>query len=109
MDFDAYQDHARSTAFYPQVGNNITYPALGLTGEAGEVADKIKKILRDEEGFVSDARKYDIALELGDVLWYVAQLSAELGFSMGEVADMNIEKLKSRHERNALHGSGDRR
>ena len=109
MDINAYQAAARRTAAYPDVGQNPIYPTLGLTGEAGEVADKVKKVLRDREGVFDEPTREAIKLELGDVLWYVAQLSSELGFSLEEVAASNLEKLSSRASRGRLSGSGDQR
>jgi NTP pyrophosphatase (non-canonical NTP hydrolase) len=109
MTFEEYQVEARKTAVYPNKDNNFIYPTLGLAGEAGEVAEKIKKVLRDSDGIVSPEKKIEITKELGDVLWYVANLSKELGISLEEVAAKNIEKLKSRQDRNELHGSGDNR
>lgn len=109
MTFDEYQQKSRKTAVYPNAGNNFIYPTLGLAGEAGEVAEKIKKVLRDNNGVMDDARRDDIKKELGDVLWYVSQISTELGLSLDEVANLNIEKLYSRLERNKLSGSGDSR
>ena len=109
MDLNVYQTKARETAFYPNVGSNPIYPTLGLAGEAGEVADKVKKILRDKDGDFDKASKESIILELGDVLWYVAQLSSELGFELDYVAKLNIDKLSSRAKRNKISGSGDTR
>ncbi|MFA5013244.1 MAG: nucleoside triphosphate pyrophosphohydrolase family protein [Candidatus Paceibacterota bacterium] len=109
MTFEEYQTEARKTAVYPNKDSNFIYPTLGLAGEAGEVAEKIKKVLRDNAGVVSEEKKTEITKELGDVLWYVANLSKELGITLEEVATKNIEKLKSRQERNELHGSGDNR
>lgn len=109
MDLNAYQQSARKTARYPDVGSNPIYPTLGLTGEAGEVADKVKKVLRDRGGCFDPEVREAIKLELGDVLWYVAQLSSELGFSLEEVATSNLEKLSSRAARGQLSGSGDQR
>jgi NTP pyrophosphatase (non-canonical NTP hydrolase) len=109
MTFEEYQAEARKTAVYPNKDNNFIYPALGLCGEAGEVAEKIKKVLRDNDGIVSEEKKIEITKELGDVLWYVANLSKELGIPLEEVAAQNIEKLKSRQQRDELHGSGDNR
>ncbi|MFA5009397.1 MAG: nucleoside triphosphate pyrophosphohydrolase family protein [Candidatus Paceibacterota bacterium] len=109
MTFEEYQIEARKTAIYPDKDNNFIYPTLGLAGEAGEVAEKIKKVLRDNQGIVSEEKKIEITKELGDVLWYVANLSQELGISLDEVAQKNIEKLKSRQQRDELHGSGDNR
>jgi NTP pyrophosphatase (non-canonical NTP hydrolase) len=82
---------------------------LGLAGEAGEVAEKIKKVLRDGNGVVSEEKKEEIIKELGDVMWYVANLSTELKISLEDVVSKNIEKLQSRQQRNELHGSGDNR
>ena len=109
MTFEEYQKLARETAFYPNQGDNFIYPTLGLVGEAGEVAEKIKKVLRDNDGVVSEEKKQEVAKEMGDVLWYLSQLSAELGLSLEEVADLNLEKLKNRQERGKLAGSGDNR
>jgi NTP pyrophosphatase (non-canonical NTP hydrolase) len=109
MDLNSYQLLARRTARYPNQGRNILYPTLGLCGEAGEVADKVKKVLRDHQGDFNTAQKQAIALELGDVLWYVSQLADELGFSLEDVAAVNLEKLQSRATRNVIAGSGDDR
>ena len=109
MDLNAYQQGARATARYPQVGQNPIYPTLGLCGEAGEVADKVKKVLRDQDGVFSDDTRQALMLELGDVLWYVAQLSSELGFELNAVAEANLSKLASRAARNVISGSGDHR
>jgi NTP pyrophosphatase (non-canonical NTP hydrolase) len=107
--FETYHVLAFQTAIYPNKGNNIYYPALGLTGEAGEVADKIKKIMRDKSGLFDDTDKEELVKELGDVLWYVAALCSELSVSMEYVAKTNIKKLKDRQERGKLSGSGDNR
>ena len=109
MDLNAYQQGARSTARYPDVGANPIYPTLGLCGEAGEVADKVKKVLRDQEGNFTPEVRDALKLELGDVLWYVAQLASELGFELNEVAEANLNKLDSRAARNVIGGSGDHR
>ncbi len=109
MNLNEYQKGARATARYPNVGNNPIYPTLGLSGESGEVADKVKKILRDRQGIFDDESRNAIKMELGDVLWYVAQLSSELGFSLDEVADANLKKLASRSARGQISGSGDNR
>lgn len=108
MNLNNYQDHALSTAVY-SVDDAIIYPAFGLVSEAGEVAGKIKKTLRDFNGVFNGNQKLKIADELGDVLWYVAVLAEDLGYTLEEVAEMNLAKLKSRQERNALQGSGDQR
>ncbi|NJL55425.1 nucleoside triphosphate pyrophosphohydrolase family protein [bacterium] len=107
--FVEYEKLVSTTAIYPNKGNNVVYPALGLCGEAGEVAEKIKKALRDEGGVISPERRSALLKELGDVLWYVTRLSAELHVSLEEVASANIEKLLGRHERGTLSGSGDDR
>ncbi|HOS88239.1 MAG TPA: nucleoside triphosphate pyrophosphohydrolase family protein [Candidatus Pacearchaeota archaeon] len=109
MTFEEYQNESRKTAIYPNLNNNFIYPTLGLAGEAGEVVEKIKKAIRDDNGIVSEERKIEIAKELGDVLWYVANLAKELDLSLENIACQNIEKLKSRQDRNELHGSGDNR
>lgn len=109
MNFNKYQKKSRKTAIYPNKGKNYIYPTLGLVGEAGEIAEKIKKILRDDNGKLTDEKRKKILNELGDVLWYVAQLATELNFSLEKVARENLEKLSSRKKRGALKGSGDER
>jgi NTP pyrophosphatase (non-canonical NTP hydrolase) len=109
MTFEEYQLKSRRTATYYEAGQNFIYPTLGLAGEAGEVADKIKKILRDNGGIVDEPRRAEIELELGDVLWYVSQIATELKISLEEIADKNIVKLYSRQDRGVLAGSGDNR
>lgn len=104
MDFNQYQKSSRKTAIYPGVGTNCIYPALGIASEAGEVAGKIKKFLRDGK-----LNKTELALELGDCLWYIAQLCTELNMPLDDIASMNIEKLQDRQERDTLQGSGDNR
>lgn len=107
--FDEYQDNVGEIAFYPNRFNNIVYPTLGLVGEAGEVAEKVKKILRDEEGIISDNKRQEIIYELGDVLWYLSALCDELDCKLSEVANKNFEKLNSREMRGKLSGDGDNR
>lgn len=109
MDFHTYQQRSRATACYPDAGANPIYPTLGLCGEAGEVADKVKKVLRDQGGEFSAEVITALQLELGDVLWYVAQLATELGLELDQVAQANLEKLASRSARNVISGSGDSR
>ena len=109
MNFDDYQKEAVATAIYPRQGDNIYYPAMGLAGEAGEVCDKIKKIMRDHDGNRTLAQEEEIAKELGDVLWYVANLCEEMEIDMSYVATKNILKLQSRKMRGTLKGSGDNR
>jgi NTP pyrophosphatase (non-canonical NTP hydrolase) len=109
LNFNEYQIEASKTAIYPNVGNNISYPALGLSGETGEVAEKVKKIYRDKNGIVSEEDKIAIAKELGDVLWYINAICGEIGFPLEIVAEMNLEKLNKRRETNTVNGNGDNR
>ena len=109
MELNDYQRESRKTALYPDVGRNAIYPTLGLDGEAGEVADKVKKILRDKQGVFDKNSKDEIKFELGDVLWYISQLSSELGYELEEVAHANLQKLNSRKSRGKIQGSGDNR
>ena len=109
MNFTDYQTKSRKTAKYPPIGHPVIYPTLGLTNEAGEVAGKIKKIFRDKEGIIAEADREALKGELGDVLWYLAQVCAELDLSLDEVAEHNIEKLYSRLERGKIGGDGDNR
>jgi len=104
-----YQEESWATAIYPEKGNNLYYPALGLAGEAGEVCNKIKKIMRDQHGVPTSEQKDEIAQELGDVLWYVGALASELEAHLASIAGSNMEKIKSRHVRGVLRGSGDDR
>ena len=109
MDFDNYQIEARKTAIYPNKDRNFIYPTLGLVGESGEVAEKIKKILRDKNGNFDDESKLALKKELGDVLWYLSNLCNELEFSLSDVAEENLEKLNLRLTRGKISGSGDDR
>jgi NTP pyrophosphatase (non-canonical NTP hydrolase) len=108
MELSEYQRLSRRTAEYPREAW-LAYPALGLAGEAGEVAEHAKKAIRDHGGEVSDERRAAMAKELGDVLWYVAQLASELGLELDEIAQLNLDKLLSRQRRGVLSGSGDER
>ena len=109
MELAEYQNQSRTTAVYPNAGANLTYPALGLCGEAGEAAEKVKKAIRDDGGQLTPARREALAAELGDVLWYLAQLAPAAGLDLDEIAEENLHKLLSRRERGVLQGSGDRR
>ena len=109
MELAEYQNQSRTTAVYPNAGANLTYPALGLCGEAGEAAEKVKKAIRDDGGQLTPARREALAAELGDVLWYLAPLATEAGHDLDEIAEENLHKLLSRRERGVLQGSGDRR
>jgi len=105
-----YQAGTGTTAMYPGKGTTIglMYAALGL-GEAGEVQGKVKKILRDSDGIVTDEARVKIMAELGDLLWYIGQMCSELGVSLAEVAQGNLEKLADRKIRNVIQGNGDSR
>ena len=103
MTFEEYQIEAEKTAIYPKE-HEIVYPALGLAGEAGEVANKVKKMLRDGK-----FDREDVAAEVGDCLWYIAALCRDLHFDMTDLAQRNLNKLKSRMERGTIQGSGDKR
>jgi NTP pyrophosphatase (non-canonical NTP hydrolase) len=109
MDFSTYQEESKKTAIYPDWGNNFVYPALGLASEAGEVAGKLKKVVRDKGGVLDDETRREVSKELGDVLWYVAQLASEMSVSLDTLASENIHKLQSRQSRGKLGGDGDNR
>lgn len=113
MTFDEYQTAAESTNLTPGKGDVLSVAfmdkVLGLVGESGEFADKIKKILRDDNAEMSEEKRQMLVKELGDVLWYVALLAKHLDVTIEEVATLNIEKLKSRQTRGTLGGSGDHR
>ena len=110
MTFEEYQKQALMTVL--STGDefkDLLHWVLGITGEAGEVAEKLKKIIRDKNSVVSDDDKKELAKELGDVLWYLAVFANDLGVSMDEIAQTNLDKLKSRKERGVLGCSGDNR
>ena len=111
--FNEYQEAARQFADYPQRGLNAVYPALGLVGEAGEAADKVKKIWRNHgtmsAGSYSSEQCRELAKELGDVLWYIAALAFELGYTLEQIAALNVAKLTDRKERNVIKSEGDNR
>lgn len=109
MDLNDYQAQALKTAIYPNQGSNFAYPTLGLLGEAGEVADKLKKVIRDNDNVLTDSVREAVGKEIGDVLWYVAVLSQELGLDLNGIAQGNLDKLASRQARGVLSGSGDQR
>jgi len=106
MNINTYQQEAAKTAIYK---DKLIYPTLGLAGEAGEVANKVKKILRDNSGELEEDVRQNLISELGDVLWYVAALATDLKTELSEVANKNMEKLNSRKNRGAIGGSGDNR
>mgnify|MGYP001577277861 CR=1 FL=1 len=109
MTFEEYQKESKKTAIYPNVGNNYIYPILGLLGEAGEVANIIKKIQRDGRGIITQEHKDRLKKELGDCIWYCAQIASELNLQFEDIASENLKKLFSRMERGVLQGSGDDR
>jgi NTP pyrophosphatase (non-canonical NTP hydrolase) len=108
-DLNSYQKASRSTWSAIKTDHPIVYPTLGLANEAGEVAGKIKKIFRDKGGVIGAGEREALKGELGDVLWYLAQICTELGLTLDEVADANLEKLASRQQRGTLYGDGDSR
>lgn len=107
MDFKEYQDKAAETAVYPEEAKLI-YPLLGLANEAGEVLGKLKKYYRGDY-LLTDEKVNDIKDELGDVLWYLAIVSRDLGLNFQDVANRNIEKLQARKEKGTIKGDGDKR
>ena len=109
MNFNDYQTKSRKTAGYPAIGHPVIYPTLGLVNEAGEVAGKIKKVFRDKEGEISAETREALKAELGDVLWYIAQVATELDLKLDEIAEYNIAKLYDRLERGKIKGDGDNR
>jgi NTP pyrophosphatase (non-canonical NTP hydrolase) len=109
MNFTDYQSKSRATAKYPVIGHGVIYPTLGLVNEAGEVAGKIKKVFRDKSGEISAETRDALKAELGDVLWYLAQVATELDLSLDEIAEYNTAKLLDRQARGKIHGDGDNR
>ena len=108
MTLNEYQKKALETAVYPQE-YKIIYPSLGLTGEAGECSDKVKKVIRDNGGQFTEEKRLELAKEIGDGMWYCATLSHDIGYTLDEIATMNYEKLSSRQKRGVINGSGDNR
>lgn len=110
VDFTEYQKQAHGFSLNAAVGNDtLVYPVLGLTNEAGEVAGKLKKIYRDSAGQITDAQRDGLKGELGDVLWYLAEICSQLNLTLCEVAEYNLAKLASRQARGAIQGNGDNR
>ena len=107
-DLDMYQKVAKTTAIYPRE-QAIIYPTLGLTGEAGEVANKVKKIIRDGSDKTSEDMVQAISSEIGDCLWYIAVLADDVGIKLSDIANANLEKLENRKKKGTIHGSGDER
>lgn len=113
MDLDKYQKRAAKYDLF-ETTVDLKSPGflekiLGLAGEAGEAADKVKKILRDKGGYASEEDRAELVKELGDVLWYVANVARYLDVDLSQIAKVNIDKLESRRKRNKLHGEGDNR
>lgn len=109
MNFEEYQKAAKEKAVYPTLGHPVVFPTLGMLGEAGEVSEKIKKIFRDHDSEITESTREEIKKELGDVLWYMSQIASELDINLQEIAEFNLEKITSRHERGAVWGEGDNR
>jgi NTP pyrophosphatase (non-canonical NTP hydrolase) len=101
MNFEDYQSAAGTTALYPRRFQNLEYPTLGLAGEAGEVANIVKKIQRDDQGVLTDEKREKLKDELGDVLWYISACADELGLTLAEIAEFNVAKLARRHGKTA--------
>lgn len=110
MTLNEYQEAAHATSHNTQIGGEtLLYPVLGLAGEAGELANKVKKIYRDNAGVLSNNRRVEIADELSDFLWYVAELATQLNFDLDDIAAGNLKKLADRANRGVIGGSGDER
>tara|TARA_A100001391_G_C5023852_1_gene266580 strand:+ start:653 stop:1045 length:393 start_codon:yes stop_codon:yes gene_type:complete len=107
-DLDMYQQVAKTTAIYPRE-QAIIYPTLGLTGEAGEVANKVKKIIRDGTNKNNENLVQEISAEIGDCLWYISVLADDIGVKLSDIANNNLEKLENRKKKGTIHGSGDDR
>ena len=108
MRLSDYQKWTSETAIYPK-NESVVYTALGLAGEAGEVANVVKKILRDDNGIVTEEKQEKLKAEIGDVCWYLARLADELGLELEDILDANVFKLMDRKNRNQFRGSGDNR
>ena len=108
MTLNEYQQKALETAVYPS-DYKIVYPALGLNGEAGECAEKVKKVIRDGNSKFTDEKKRELAKEIGDVLWYCANLANDIGYDLETIGQTDYAKLHSRQERGVIGGSGDNR
>ena len=109
MTLNEYQSAAKTTAVYTSAEQRLICTVLGLNGEAGEVAEKFKKVIRDKNSVIDEGDRREIEKELGDVLWYLAVLADTLGLDLESVAALNLEKLKSRFARGTIHGEGDNR
>jgi NTP pyrophosphatase (non-canonical NTP hydrolase) len=117
VDLNEYQRRCQDTAIYPDLGRNLVYPALGIADEAGEIAGKVKKFIRDTgyrtgagaRSQLSDDQVHAVALEIGDVMWYCAAMANELGINLDVIAQWNLGKLADRKARDTLQGNGDYR
>ncbi len=110
MDFNTYQKKALKTALYSgDKFTDLTHWILGTVEEAGEVAARFKRIIRDQDSKMTAANKREIAGEIGDVLWHLAVLSQELDIPFDQVAEQNLAKLADRHKRGKIKGKGDHR
>lgn len=109
IDWNEYQDFTDTTAIYPNPDSDLNYPVLGLNSEAGEVADKLKKVIRDKGGIISTEDEDEIAKELGDVLWYIARCARAIDYKLEDIMALNVRKLSERKERDVICGSGDNR
>ena len=107
-DLDMYQQVAKTTAIYPRE-QAIIYPTLGLTGEAGEVANKVKKIIRDDGNKINESLVQEISAEIGDCLWYISVLADDIGCKLSDIANTNLIKLENRKKKGTIKGSGDKR
>ena len=107
-DLDMYQKVALTTAIYPRE-QAIIYPTLGLTGEAGEVANKVKKIIRDDGNKINESLVQEISAEIGDCLWYISVLADDIGCKLSDIANTNLIKLENRKKKGTIKGSGDKR
>lgn len=111
MNFNEYQEKSRETVVYPNEGDNLPYLALGISGEAGEVSERVTKFIRDKNfasiGDLNTDEKRQLVFEVGDVLWYIAQIATELGVELEEVAEMNITKTHSRLHRDKIASDHD--
>ncbi|MDO8517989.1 MAG: nucleoside triphosphate pyrophosphohydrolase family protein [bacterium] len=111
MEFDEYQKLAAKTAFYnlPGIHYKLMYLSMGLAGEAGEAVDKVKHVVRNQDGNITEEKRELLKKEIGDVLWYASQLALALGLSFDDIAQHNIAKLADRAARGVIQGEGDLR
>lgn len=113
LSLDSYQEQTKKTAVYISATHDkigrLSYCVLGLCGESGEVAEKVKKIIRNHQGELSEERKTELIKEVGDVLWYLAAIATELNVPLSVVAELNLAKLADRHKRNVIASEGDNR